>query len=276
MKVAVWSPVPFGGRKSSGLLSLVFQALQEESGEQLIIHADAFGSGPEHYLLGGRQRSRMIKKKEFGLELLCRLMQCGPCTKEMVVNASYSFADNRIHVLPAGDKMFYEETDRASKEICEMIRRTGSFFQNVWIELPAGKNEMVKAVFDIVDYIIGCFPQSPYVISSLEKCAEYPNMFYVVGAYETRNIYTIHNLQLLYPFLRGRCFGIPYDVAFMAACSVGEAEQYLRREASVERERKIPLIHSEIKKIYRKGIKGEKANDAEGGRMETTRETSGI
>ena len=67
MKIAVWSPTPYAGRKSANLLLLALQSIADDGGEQLIVHIDPEGSGPEHFLLSGRHRTRMVEQKEFGL-----------------------------------------------------------------------------------------------------------------------------------------------------------------------------------------------------------------
>lgn len=259
MKIAVWGPTPFAGRKTVNLLLLSLQALREEGKEQLILHADPAGSGPEHFLLSGGHRTRMMKKKEFGLELLCKMMRCERVTKEMIVEASYSFAEGKLHVLPAGHKEFYEDSTAVKKELHNVLHWADKFFSNVWIELPAGDSSLVREILSQVDCVIVNFAQSPCEIAKLEPALSASHVFYVVGAYEQRNIYTLHNLQLLYPFLRGKCGGVPYYTALAAACCSGEAEAVMQKEE--EKEMKFPTLFSELMKTYMKEKKGECADD---------------
>lgn len=262
MKIAVWSPTPFAGRKTVNLLFLAVQALKEEGREQLILHADPFGSGPEHFLLSGGHRTRMMKKKEFGVELLCKLMRCERVTREMIVNTSYSFAEERLHVLPAGHKAFYEDSESAAKELCGVLRWADKLFQNVWIELPAGRSGLVEKIGSEVDCMIVNFAQSPSEIAKLDPGFGCKNVFYMIGAYEQRNIYTLHNLQLLYPFLRGKCGMIPYRSALAAACCAGEAEAFLLRET--EKEMRLPALFCEMPERDEKRKEGENTDDLEG------------
>ncbi len=262
MKIAVWSPTPFAGRKTVNLLFLAIQALKEGGKEQLILHADPSGSGPEHFLLSGGHRTRMMKKKEFGVELLCKLMRCERVTKEMIINASYSFAEERLHVLPAGHKAFYEDSETATKELCGVLRWADKLFQNVWIELPAGASGLVAGIGSEADCVIVNFAQSPSEIVKLDLPFGFKNVFYMVGAYEQRNIYTLHNLQLLYPFLRGRCGVVPYRSAVAAACCAGETEEFLLRES--EQEIRIPSLFCEMSERDEKRKEGEDTDDLEG------------
>jgi len=120
MKIAVWSPTPFAGRKSTHLLLLVLMTIMVEKSEQLVIHTDSEGSGAEHFLLSGNHRNRMMEQKEFGVEFLCRSLHCERFSKELAINSSYTFAEGKLHVLPGGSRRFYEERD-ATAEVCDMI-----------------------------------------------------------------------------------------------------------------------------------------------------------
>lgn len=259
MKIAVWGPTPFAGRKTVNLLLLAIQALKAEGKEQLILHADPSGSGPEHFLLSGGHRTRMMKKKEFGLELLCNMMRCERVTREMVVDASYSFAEGKLHVLPPGHKEFYEDSTVVGRNLCNVLQWADKLFSNVWIELPAGESELVREIISQVDCVIVNFAQSPGEIAKLDPTFKADHVFYVVGAYEQRNIFTLHNLQLLYPFLRGRCSGVPYHAALVAACCAGEAEAMMLREQ--EKEMRVPALFLELMKTYERRKEGESTND---------------
>lgn len=253
MKVAFWSPTPFAGRKSSNLLLLALQAIEEEAEEQLVVHMDPEGSGPEHFLLSGRHRNRMVEQKEFGVEFLCRLLQCERFSKEVVKNAAYTFVDGKLHVLPAGSRAFYEGKEgKAAELICTMIRMANEVFRNVWIELPAGKSGLCEPVLNEADCVIVNLAQSPCVGEKLIEIPKLNNAFYIVGAYEQRNIYTVHNMMLLYPELRGKCAAIPYHPGFIEACCAGEAERFWMRGVSGAEEKVFPSFFREIEKTYGK------------------------
>lgn len=274
MKIAVWSPTEFAGRKSSNLLIFAMQAIARNGGEQLVIHTDAKGSGPEHFLLGGRYRTRMIKQKEFGVELLCKMMHCRRFTKEMAVNAAYSFAEGKLHVLPPGNTSFYEKGKEGVKELCGLIRCAGDLFRNVWIELPAGENELSRELISAVDCVLVSFAQSPHEITKLETAANLKNAFYLVGAYEQRNIFSLNNLCLLHPFLRGKSGVVPYDAGFFAACCTGEAEAFLMRGFGSDRGDS-SFFHT-VEKSYLKWEKGVNGYDAETVEKKTEGEPAGI
>ncbi len=257
MKIAVWSPTPFAGRKSSNLLLFALQSIAEEGGEQLVVHADPVGSGPEHFFLSGRHRSRMMEKKEFGVEFLCRLLQCERFSKETVKNAAYTFADGMLHVLSAGSRSFYVENEcRAADEICNMIRSANDVFHNVWIELPAGEAVLSKQILHEADCVIVNLAQSPCEGEKLTGLPKFKRVFYIVGAYEQRNIYTVHNLMLLFPELRGRCAAVPYHPGFFEACCAGEAERFWMRGVSGTEDKAIAYFFRETEKAYRKWKEG--------------------
>lgn len=230
MKIAVWSMTPFAGRKSTNLLLLALQSAMTEGGEQLVIHADGRGSGPEHFLLSGSCRSRMMEQKEFGVEFLCKWLHCQRVTKEMIKNASYTFAGEKIHILPSGTEDFYRKNEReAAKEVCAMMQAADTMFQNVWVELPAGDSEFAGAVLSNADCIIVNLPQSPCEIAKVAQLVKFPRMFFLIGAYEERSIYSLHNLGLLIPEMKGRCGVIPYHRGFFTACCAGHAEHFFLR-----------------------------------------------
>lgn len=230
MKIAVWSPTPFAGRKSAHLLLFALQAISEDGGEQVILHADAAGSGPEHFLLSGGQRKRMMEQRDFGVEFLAGALLCERFTKELVKNAAYSFAEGKLHVLPSGNAFFYRQEEKATGELCGMMRQADKEFGNVWIELPAGESELTAGVMQEADCVIVSLTQSPWETEKLHTLPKSTHMFYVVGAYEKRNPYTVRNLELLLPELRGRCAAVPYYGAFSEACCAGKVESFCMRK----------------------------------------------
>lgn len=257
MKIAVWSTTPFAGRKSSNLLLLALQAIEEEGTEQLVIHTDPIGSGPEHFLLSGRHRSRMTEQKEFGLEFLCRLLRCERFSKEAVLNAAYTFAEGKLHVLPSGSSLFYEgDEEKRAEEICSTIRAAGEVFSHVWVELPAGESKLSEKVLGEVDCVIVNLGQSPCEREKLTGLPKFHNAFYLLGAYEQRTIYTVHNMMLMFPVLRGRCAVIPYHPGFFEACCAGEAEQFWRRGVTGTEDKAFSYLFREIGKTYKKWKEG--------------------
>lgn len=274
MKIAVWSPTEYAGRKSANLLVFAMQAIARNGGEQLVVHPDVKGSGPEHFLLAGRHRTRMIKQKEFGVELLCKMMHCGRFTKEMAVNAAYSFADGKLHILPPGNPSFYEGNGEGVKELCALIRCAGEVFQHVWIEVPAGENELSRELISASDCVLVSLVQSPHEITKLEKFANLENAFYLVGAYEQRNIFSLNNLCLLYPFLRGKSAVVPYDAGYLAACCTGEAETFLQRGFGTDSVDSF-FFHT-VEKSYLKWEKGVGGYDTEMDETRAGREPAGL
>lgn len=257
MKIAVWSPTPFAGRKSTHLLLLALQAIIEEGGEQLVLHADYEGSGPEHFLLSGIQRSRMIRQKEFGVELLCRLLHCERFSKELAVNSSYTFAEGKLHVLPAGNITFYRGREQeAGKAICNIMQFAGKDFQNVWVELPAGESEFSRQIFSAADCVIVNLAQSPCEVEKIGRLPHFENAFYMIGAYEQRSIYAMHNMMLLFPELRGRCAVVPYHAGFLAACCTGDVESFWMREISQRDTKAVPTFFRAVEKAYEKWKEG--------------------
>lgn len=255
MKIAVWSPTHFAGRKSANLLLLALQAAEEDGKEQLVIHADPAGSGPEHFLLSGHHRRRMMEQKEFGVEFLCRLLLCERFTGEAVRNASYTFADGKLHILPAGSQNFYEGNEKGD-DILNLIRAADKEFQNVWIELPSGRFSENEKFFRASDCILVNLAQSPWEAEKLSKLPGLQKAFYIVGAYEPRNIYTVGNMMLLFPEIRGRCGAIPYSPAFSEACCVGEVERFWLRKGREQEENIYPFFFREIERLYKKWKEG--------------------
>ena len=251
MKIAVWSMTPFAGRKSTNLLLLALQSIAEEEEEQLVIHADGTGSGPEHFLLSGKHRERMMEQKEFGVEFLCKWLRCQRVTKEMIKNAAYTFAEGKLHILPAGNEDFYKRSEEeAAKEVCAMMQAADSMFRNVWVELPAGDSGFSERILEKVDCIIVNLSQSPCELAKLEQLAKLSRMFFLIGAYEQRNIYTPHNLGLLIPEIKGKCAAIPYHRELFTACCAGQAEHFfLRRGPSGEK--KPVVFFQAMKKAYK-------------------------
>lgn len=251
MKIVMWSPTAFAGRKSANLLLLALQAILAGGGEQLVIHADPEGSGPEHFLLSGRHRRRMMKEREFGVEFLANLLRCERFSKEQVMNAAYTFAAGKLHVLPPGRRDFYvKDTATATDIICRIMKYAEEVFQNIWIELPDGESLFNERILAEADCVIVNLAQSPAETEKLKDFQQLKNVFYLVGAYEQRNILSVHNLELLYPRLRGRCGGIPYCHEFMAACCAGEAEEFWVRSMGQKEMIGTAAFFGAVQKVY--------------------------
>lgn len=251
MKVAVWSPTPFSGRKSTNLLLLALQTIWEEGGEQLVLHADAGGSGPEHFLLSGRNRSRMMKQMEFGVDLLNKLLHCRRFDKALAVNAAYTFAGGKLHILPPGNSFFYQEDSaEAAAATVGIMRHTAAEFQNVWVELPAGLSDFSRQVLSAADMVIINLAQSPFELSKPEQMPTFRRELFVVGAYEQRCVYSRRNLMLLNPRLRGKCVVVPYCADYLAACCAGEVEAFWERGSRQGEEEITDPFFKAVKKAY--------------------------
>lgn len=228
MKIAFWSPTPFAGRKSTNLLLLSFLPAMEGK-EQLVIHADENGSGPEHYLLSGNERKRMMKRKEFGLDLLDRMLRCERFEKSLVVNASYTFAEGCLHLLPAGESFFRQNQQQAITTLEAVCRQAEREFHTVWIEAPAGWNELSGAICRMADLVVINLAQSPWELERIEDIPEFERELFLIGAYEKQTIYSGHNISLLHPRMKNRCEVIPYRKDLLQACFYGKAEEYMKK-----------------------------------------------
>lgn len=255
MKIVVWSPTTFAGRKSANLLLLALQAMEESGREQLVIHVDPEGSGPEHFLLSGHHRRRMMERKEFGLEFLCRLLYCERFTKEAVRNASYTFFEEKLNILPAGSREFYEGNE-TMEVVLNLIQAARREFQNIWIEVPAGNFSKNEKFFRDADCILVNLAQSPWEAEKLSKLPMFEKAFYIMGAYEPRNIYSVGNMMLLYPGIRGKCGAIPYYPAFSEACCAGELERFWTRKGRESGETVYPFFFREVQRLYKKWKEG--------------------
>lgn len=258
MITAFWSPTPFSGRKSTNLLFLAAMDIRQENREQLILHADPIGSGPEHFLLGGSDRRRMWEKKEFGMGCLWRSLCCNGFSKECAKNASYTFWNGKLHVIPAGEESFYKEPQRAEM-IVGMMKQAEKVFQNVWIELPAGRTEFTERLLCEVDVVVINLAQSPF---ELEKVNEIPPLreeCFLLGAYEHHTIGNLYNLAQKNRRLQGRCGVIPYHRGYLAASTEGKAEAFCFRKTAIDQEGREDLFQKSIEKAY--GLWKERAKE---------------
>lgn len=249
MKTAIWSPTSFAGRKSANLLLLTAMDIRRENREQLILHTDPFGSGPEHFLLGGNDRQRMSEKKEFGMRYLWESLCCNGFSKECTQNASYTFWDGKLHVLPAGEESFYRESQRA-EIIAGIMNRAERLFQNVWIELPAGRTEFTERLLYEADRVVINLAQSPAELEKIKEIPLFREECFLFGAYDMQSIYSVYNLERKFERLRGRCGEIPYHSGYLAACAEGRAESFCFRETAFDPEGKKGTFQRAIEKAY--------------------------
>lgn len=254
MKLVFWSPTPFAGRKSSHLLLMALQAAKE-GGQQLVLHADADGSGPEHFLLSGKNRNRMMEQREFGIELLEKRLRCERYGKEAVLTSAYSFGNGRLQVLPSGGRFFYRSREwEAAEAVVGMMRRASADFEHVWVEVPAGNSPFSECVLKAADLVVINFSQSPAEVLRAVESPRHEKEYFLIGAYEKRSTYTKHNLAILYPRLQGKCGVIPYDVRYLAACCEGAAETFWERGSEPGEEELLHPFFYEAKKSYQ-GLK---------------------
>lgn len=229
MTIAFWSPFSFSGRKSTNLLLLAGQAVHESGKEQLVIHSDDTGSGPEHFLLNGKNRKRMEVQKEFGVELLYKQLRCERFDKSLVVNSAYSFLSDRLHVLPAGSGFFcQEERENAAERLNAIINRADHVFEHVFVEVPSGYSDYSNKLCENAKLVIINLSQSPYELFRFGEIPAYSNELFLIGAYEKQCIYSVHNLSALLKRLHGKCYGIPYNRKLLESCAKGEMERFLQ------------------------------------------------
>lgn len=254
MKIAFWSPFPFSGRKSTNLLLMALTAAREGQ-EQLILHANTKGSGAEHYLLSGRNREHLFQNGEFGIGFLEQMLRCERFDKSLVVNSAYSFAGGKVHVLPAGNAGGSEIS--ANELVCAIAKRAEKVFQNVFLEVPSGCQNSSLEICRTADLVVVNFSQSLQDIQSLDRLPPFPREFFLIGAYEKKCGYTMHNLSLLYPRLRGKCAVIPYHRDIFSFCMDGKAEKILDfPEKKEERKGYIPYVKKAYERIIRLGGDG--------------------
>jgi len=224
--IVFWSPLAYAGRKTSNLLLMAYEA--SKSGEQLLVHADSRGSGPEHFLLSGNNRNRMLKQKEFGLELLERLMRCNRFEKSTVINCAYSFFDHRVHVLPPGNLTDFGEDKERIDTWLALFQRLSMDFQNVWVEAPAGRSEFSDRLCKMADLVVINLAQSPVELAKINEIVQYPKELFLIGAYEQKNAYSVHNLEQLYPRLKKKCLAVPFMRSFSTYTASGRGELFIR------------------------------------------------
>ena len=254
MKIAFWSPFSFSGRKSTNLLLMALMAAGEGK-EQLVLHVNAKESGPEHYLLSGRNREHLLQNGEFGLGFLEQMLRCERFDKSLVVNSAYSFAGGRVHVLPAGN--VNGNGISVNELACAIAKRAEKVFQNVFLEVPSGCQNSSLEICRNADLVVVNISQSLRDIQSLDHIPPFSREFYLIGAYEKKCSYTMHNLSLLYPRLRGKCAVIPYHRDIFSFCMDGRGEKILDfPEKKEERKEYIPYVKKAYERFFRFGEDG--------------------
>ena len=224
MIIAFWSLFPFIGRKSTNML-LMAQRLAQKRKEQLLVHAHYEGSGPEYLFLSGKNREQLLHRSEFGMESLDHMLRCERYDKSLVVNSSYSFQNGYLHILPSGSEAFCEKTD--GNHIGSVLRRASQDFDNVWVEVPAGISDFSVSVCNYANLVIFNLSQNPLELNHLSKFPVFEKELFLIGAYEPRGVYNLHNLQKVYPRLERKCEAVPYFPELLEAQSCGNFEQFL-------------------------------------------------
>ena len=191
----------------------------------------------------------MWEKKEFGLGYLKESIRCNGFSKECVKNASYTFWDGKLHVLPAGEESFYKESGSAEM-ITGIMKQAEKVFPNVWIELPAGRTEFTDRILSEADVVVINLSQSPAELEKLKEIPPFRKECFLLGAYEARTICSRYNLERQFERLRGCCAGIPYHPGYLAACGEGRAEYFCFRETVSDPERRKGMFQKAVETAY--------------------------
>jgi hypothetical protein len=134
--------------------------------------------------------------------------------------------------------------------LSRIMQSADEVFHHVWIELPAGDSLLAERILSEADCVIINLAQSPAETEKLKEMQQLKNVFYLVGAYEHRNILSVHNLELLYPGLRRRCGCIPYCSEFLVACCAGEAEEFRIRGIGQKDRKETTAFLCAVEKAY--------------------------
>jgi len=269
MKIAFWSNTPGQAGTTSNLLAVSLYISLKYKFNSILTQTAFRGNNMETPLIGVSSRNTDLFQ-DVGIDSLMREIKAAALTKTDFHNCSVSVIKglNLITSTSKENEDHYKvDVDKTFENI---IHYAESFFDIVFIDTLAGKNDVTNKVLEEADLIVINLSQNKTMLDEFFKntSLDLNKAFFIIGNYDKNSTQNIANLTRRYKKINGMNSAvIPHDTDFLDAQSAGTLVDFMKRNIKADKDDNnydfMNGVTSAANKILKKiGIKEEAENDA--------------
>ena len=247
MVVAFYSPMHGQAGTSCNLVSIAL-LLALKYHKKLFLMESHFGKNALESMLVKRPNEVEVSYLEdFGIDVLTRSKSLTDLKEEQLLNASFSFLKNQIHLLPGTKQVNREIFEQSIQQtIIDVIEVADEYHDMVFIDVNANQDELTNQILERADLVVVNLSQNPFMIQQYKKRKEIDKIIYLIGNYDKLSHFNLKNLSYLFPFLsKKNTVPICYDVSLRDAVYDATVISFMRKQ-----------LNKEIKKGKKPYIKG--------------------
>ncbi len=261
MVVAFYSPMHGQTGTSSNLLSIALLLALKYQKKLFLMESHFEKNALESMLVKMPKPRELSVYEDFGIDLLTRSKVLINLAEEQLINASFSFLNNQIHLLPGTrqiDRDIFEQS--IHQTILDVIEIADLHHDMVLIDVNASKNRLSNQILERADLIVVNLSQNPWLIKQFfkESQNEKEKIIYLLGNYDKNSHFNLRNLSYEFPMLSGKNTAtILYDGSWRDAMFDANTIAFMRKKINSEGKKKKGPFLDGIEKACHLILRGE-------------------
>lgn len=232
MRIAFWSNVHGQTATTSNLVAISLMTALEYRLKVLITHNHFEKSTLESSLLEKQYiQNENMELSESGIDALARFIKSNKLDKDNIDNYTTNILTKKLDLIMGtthtNKDLYMNDFNNVINQILSMAQ---AFYDVVFIDVSAGKNELSSKILKKSDIIVVNLCQNNSVINdffdnykeSLEKC------IFLIGRYDQNSRYNKKNIMRKFNVRKNLCV-VPYNIEFSDACSDGKAVDFFMK-----------------------------------------------
>lgn len=240
MVVAFYSPMHGQAGTTSNMLSIALLLTLKFNKKICLMEGHFKKNALESMLIKRPNEDEFSYFEDFGIDLMIRGNVLSQSKEERLLNSSFSFLNNQIHLLP-GTRQVNQEIFEESIQphIIEIIEIADQCHDMVFIDMNASKDRWTNQILKRADLIVVNISQNPWLIQQFDERSEQEKFLYLIGNYDKKSQFNQTNLRYLFPFLsKKNTIAIPYNVIWRDAIYDARSIHCMRKMLPKETKRK--------------------------------------
>ncbi|MFA9463295.1 MAG: hypothetical protein ACERKN_03275 [Velocimicrobium sp.] len=252
MVVAFYSPLHGQAGTSSNLLSIAISLVLNYQKKLFLMESHFEKNGLESMVIKKPKQVEQSFLEDFGIDLIARSKAMGELCEEQLNNASFSFLDNQLHLLPGTRQVnrdIFEQSIQPT--ILEVLELANQYYDMVFIDISSNRGELTNKLLERADLMVVNLSQNPCTIRTFfeETPVEKGKQIYILGNYDKNSRFNRINLSYMFPKLSiQNTVTISYNGLWRDASYEAEAISFMRKQFNANVRKKTDNYAKEIKK----------------------------
>jgi len=247
MVVAFYSPMHGQAGTSGNLLSIAILFALKYQKKLFLMESHFEKNALESMLVKKTKQREFSFYEDFGIDLLVRSKVLTSLDEEQLINASFSFLNNQIHLLPGTRQVNRDIFEQSIHQtILDVIEIANQEHDMVFIDVNASKNDLTNQILERADLIVANLSQNPWLIKQFfeQVPKDKGKLIYVLGNYDKNSQFNLRNLSYQFPLLSSKNTAtILYDGLWRDAMFDANTISFMRKKLNCEhKKKKVPFI----------------------------------